>query len=85
MHVGVPSSGSLLMGYGGKRWLDNITNSKGMNLSKLGDSRGQRRLACCSPWGHKESDMTQQLNSNRNGCVREVLASAPASYAGLRL
>ena len=23
---------------------------------------GQRRLACCSPWGHKESDMTVQLN-----------------------
>ena len=20
---------------------------------------GQRRLACCSPWGHKESDMTK--------------------------
>ena len=24
----------------------------------LGDSEGQRSLACCSPWGHKESDMT---------------------------
>ena len=23
-----------------------------------GDSGGQRSLACCSPWGHKESDMT---------------------------
>ena len=23
-----------------------------------GDSGGQRNLACCSPWGHKESDMT---------------------------
>ena len=22
------------------------------------DSRGQGRLACCSPWGHKESDTT---------------------------
>ena len=20
---------------------------------------------CCSPWGHKESDMTEQLNDNR--------------------
>ena len=29
----------------------------------LGDSRGQNILACCSPWGHKESDMTEQLNS----------------------
>ena len=24
----------------------------------LGDSEGQRSLACCSPWGHKESDTT---------------------------
>ena len=25
------------------------------------DSEGQRSLACCSPWGHKESDtMTKQ-------------------------
>ena len=23
---------------------------------------GQWGLACCSPWGHKESDMTEQLN-----------------------
>ena len=24
----------------------------------LGDSGGQRNLVCCSPWGHKELDMT---------------------------
>ena len=24
----------------------------------LGDGEGQGGLACCSPWGHKESDMT---------------------------
>ena len=23
---------------------------------------GQGSLACCSPWGHKESDVTEQLN-----------------------
>ena len=27
-----------------------------------GDGDGQGNLACCSPWGHKESDMTEQLN-----------------------
>ena len=27
-----------------------------------GDGEGQGSLACCSPWGQKESDMTQQLN-----------------------
>ena len=25
-----------------------------------GDSEGQGNLACCSPWGRKESDMTEQ-------------------------
>ena len=24
-----------------------------------GDNKGQGSLACCSPWGHKESDMTE--------------------------
>ena len=28
----------------------------------LGDSEGQGSLACCIPWGHKESDTTEQLN-----------------------
>ena len=26
---------------------------------------GQGSLECCSPWGCKESDMTEQLNNNR--------------------
>ena len=29
----------------------------------LGDSKGQRSLACCCPWGCKELDMTEQLNN----------------------
>ena len=28
----------------------------------LGDNEGQGSLACCDSWGHKESDMTEQLN-----------------------
>ena len=40
-------------------WLDGITDSMDMNLSKLmGNSEGQRSLVCCSPWGHKESKTT---------------------------
>ena len=30
----------------------------------LGDGEGQGSLACCSPQGHKKSDMTGQLNNN---------------------
>ena len=30
----------------------------------LGDSEGQGSLACCTPWGLKESDKTEQLNNN---------------------
>ena len=29
-----------------------------------GDSEEQGSLACCSPWDHKESDMTERLNNN---------------------
>ena len=29
---------------------------------EVGD--GQQNLACCSPWGHEESDLTWHLNSN---------------------
>ena len=28
----------------------------------LGVGDGQESLACCSPWGRKESDMTKRLN-----------------------
>ena len=30
----------------------------------LGASEGQRSLACCSPWGREELDMTERLNDN---------------------
>ena len=45
------------------RWLDSITDSMDMSLSKLwGVGDGQGGLVCCSPWGCKESDTTEQLN-----------------------
>ena len=31
----------------------------------LGDREGQGGLACCSPWGCKESDMTERLSNNK--------------------
>ena len=41
------------------RWLDGTTNSMEMSLSKLQELVMDRSLACCSPWGHKESDTVE--------------------------
>ena len=56
----------MLGGIGGRRkrgqqrmrWLDGITDSMDMSLT-LGVSDGLGGLTCCSPWGRKESDMTE--------------------------
>ena len=40
------------------RWLDGIINAMDMSLSKLW-KLVMGGLARCSPWGHKESDMTE--------------------------
>ena len=34
-----------------------------------GKSHGQMSLAGYSPWGHKESDTTEQLNSNNKNML----------------
>ena len=45
------------------RWLDGITDLRDVEFGQTpGDSEGQESLMCCSPWGHKESDTTEQLN-----------------------
>ena len=41
------------------RWLDGITDTMDMSLSNLQVVDGQGGLECCSPWGCKESDMTE--------------------------
>ena len=43
------------------RWLGGITDlmDEFEQAPAVGD--GQGGLACCSPWGRKESDMTEQL------------------------
>jgi len=35
----------------------------------LGDDEGHGGLACCSPWGRKESDTTEQLNNNKTSLL----------------
>ena len=44
-------------------WLDGITDHEHECELLLGDGGGQGSLACCSPWGRKESDPTEQLNN----------------------
>ena len=44
------------------RWLDNVTDSRDMSLSKLQGIVKDR--GACSPWGRKELDMTEQPNNN---------------------
>ena len=47
------------------RWLDGITDSMGMSLSKLRESGvgdGQGGLVYCDSWGQKESDTTERVN-----------------------
>ena len=39
----------------------------------LGDGEGLGSLACCSPWGRKESDMTEWLNNKKS------ISSSPSS------
>ena len=45
------------------RWLDGITDSMDMNLRKLREMVKQGSLMCCSRWGCKESDTTEQLDN----------------------
>ena len=51
------------------RCLDGITNLTDMSPFEqtLGDRQGEGSLVCCSPWGRKESDTTQQLNKKKQG------------------
>ena len=41
------------------RWLDGITDSMDMSLSKLRVGDGQGGLMYCASWGRKESDATE--------------------------
>ena len=40
-----------------------------------GDNEGQGSLGCCSPWDHKQCNMTEQLNKEQELINSVVLVS----------
>ena len=40
------------------RWLNSITDAMNTNLGKIREMAWDRGLACCSPWGQRELDIT---------------------------
>ena len=50
------------------RWLD------GHDFEQApGGGEGQGSLACCSPWGRKDSDLTEQLNNEQQGYDSQIM------------
>ena len=67
------------------RWLDGITDSMDMHLSKLWEMvkkmvMEKGSLACCSAWGCGESDMTERWNNQLMG--NAVLLGESGSIQG---
>ena len=55
-------------------WYHQLNGHELEYASGFGD--GQGSLACCSPWGLKKSDMTEQLNQTE---LKESLTTEPSS------
>ena len=62
-------------------WLDGVTDSMDMNLSKLREIVRQGSLACCSPWIRTEGAVTGRLNSsNRREYWHGLLCLPPGIF-----
>ena len=68
-------------------WEDPL--EEGMTITPVflpGESHGQRSLAGCSPWGHKESDTTEPLKKQKNQSTHplvQVLTSVTLFYLSI--
>ena len=52
-------------------WRHQLNRHEFEQAPGVGD--GQGSLACCSPWGHKDLDTTEQLNNNSFYCIALIL------------
>ena len=50
----------------------------------LGNGDGQGSLACCSPWDHKELDMTEWLNNSKKTFVESRVNISPVTIKCFR-
>ena len=61
-------------------WYHRLNGHEFEQTPGIGD--GQGGLACCSPWGRKESDTTERLNNNsanfRASSVVQLVKNLPA-------
>ena len=60
-------------------WHHQLNAHKFEQAPGVGD--GQGSLACCSPWGRKDSDMTEQLNLTELNIFVKVKISPAACQA----
>ena len=58
------------------------TDSMDMSLSKLQETVKDREAWCYSPWGHKESDTTEQLN---NRTITKIFSVSRVSSFNLKV
>ena len=56
-------------------WHHQLDGQESEQAPGVGD--GQGSLVCCSPWGLKESDTTEQLN-----CTEDHFVTLPLNHAG---
>ena len=54
------------------RWLEGIIDSMDMSLRKLWEMCKIGSLACCSPWGCKESNMTEPTEQQQQLSLRHL-------------